>query len=146
MFEVVNEKKRQHMGVDIKLPHRVTKSSCAYDIYSPCNITIPVGKNYLIWTDIKVKLRGNQVCILNVRSSMGKHRIMLVNTQGWIDADYYNNEGNDGNIGIDLYNFGTKPYVIKKGDRIAQAMIARFDTFDDNIDTVRRSGFESTGE
>lgn len=145
MFEVVVDEKRKHNGVDIKLPQRATKSACAYDIFSPINITIPVGCSAMIWTDIKVELRGNQVCLLNVRSSMGKVPIMLANTQGWVDADYYNNEGNDGNIGLNLYNLGRKPYEIKAGDRIGQAMIVNFCTFDDEVETVRSGGFGSTG-
>ena len=145
MFEVVKWEKREHKGAMIRLPQRATKSACAYDIYSPCNISIPVGCSAMVWTDIKVKLKDDQVCLLNVRSSMGKFPIMLANTQGWIDADYYGNEGNDGNIGLNLLNISKKPYEIKEGDRIGQAMIVKFCTFDDNVDTVRSGGFGSTG-
>lgn len=145
MFEAVSNSKRKNKGIEIKLPRRATKSACAYDIFSPINITIPVGCSAMIWTDVKVGLKDNQVCILNVRSSMGKVPIMLANTQGWVDADYYNNEGNEGNIGLNLFNLGKKPYEIKVGDRIAQAMIVKFDTFDDNVETVRDGGFGSTG-
>ena len=145
MFEVVSESKRKNKQVAIKLPQRATKSACAYDIYAPVSRTIPVGCSAMIWTDVKVKLADNQVCILNVRSSMGKNNIMLANTQGWVDADYYNNEGNEGNIGLNLFNFGKCPYEIKARDRIAQAMIVKFYTFDDNVETVRDGGFGSTG-
>ena len=44
---------------------------------------------------------------------------MLSNTSGWIDADYYSNEGNDGNIGVFLLNISDKLQEIKRGDRIA---------------------------
>ena len=145
MFEIVKDEFRKHKGVSIILPKRATKSACAYDIYAPCNITIPAGDARLIWTDIKVGIPDGYVCLLNVRSSMGKHRIMLANTQGWVDADYYENEDNDGNIGLNLFNFGKKPFEIKAGDRIAQAMITKFYTFEDNVDTVRTGGFGSTG-
>lgn len=145
MFEVVKWEKREHKDAMIKLPQRATKSACAYDIYSPCSVSIPVGKACQIWTDVKVKLEDNQVCILNVRSSMGKHFIFLANTQGWVDADYYGSSSNDGNIGLTLFNLGNKPYEIKEGDRIAQAMIVRFDTFNDTVDTVRTGGHGSTG-
>ena len=145
MFEVVSESKRKNKQVAIKLPQRATKSACAYDIFSPVNVTIPVGCSTMIWTDVKVGLKDNQVCLLNVRSSMGKVPIMLANTQGWVDADYYGNEGNDGNIGLNLYNLGRKPYEIKVGDRIGQAMIVNFCTFDDEVETVREGGFGSTG-
>ena len=145
MFEVVSNEKRKNKGVEIKLPARATQKACAYDIFSPVNVTIPVGCSAMIWTDVKVKLDDRQVCLLNVRSSMGKIPVMLANTQGWVDADYYGNEGNDGNIGLNLLNLGKKPYEIKAGDRIGQAMIVNFCTFDDDVDKVREGGFGSTG-
>ena len=105
MFEVVESKYRENKQVTIHQPERGTQKACAYDIFSPCSCIIPVGCYRMIWTDVKVKLEDDQVCLLNVRSSMGKHQIMLANTQGWIDADYYGNAANDGNIGVNLYNF-----------------------------------------
>ena len=143
MFEVVVDEKRKHKGVDIKLPQRATKSACAYAIYSPINIVIPVGCSVMIWTDVKVKLAGNQICVLNVLSSMRKNNIVLDNNRGWLDADYYNNECNEGNIWINLFNFGKKPYEIKAGDRIAQAVIVKFDTFYDNVETVCKENSKS---
>lgn len=126
MFEVVSESNKRNKNVAIKLPQRATKGACAYDIFSPVNITIPVGCAAMIWTDVKVKLADNQVCVLNVLSSMRENDIVLDNKKGWLDADYYNNEGNEGNIWVNLFNFGKYPYEIKAGDRIAQAVIVRF--------------------
>lgn len=117
----------------------------AYDIFSPCDTIIIPNSSINVWTDVCVKLADNQGLIINVRSSFGKHKVMLANTQGWVDADYYDNEANGGNIGVMLYNFGKTPFVIKQGDRIAQAMIVRYDTFGDVVDTERNGGFGSTG-
>ena len=72
---------------------------------------------------------------------------MLANTSGWIDSDYYENENNDGNIGIFLLNISEEPYVIKKGDRIAQGAFFNFLVADNgNTETQRTGGFGSTNK
>lgn len=55
----------------------------------------------------------------------------LVNSQGVIDADYYNNEDNEGHIMIGLINFGNEDVEITKGMRIAQAIFYKFLIIDD---------------
>lgn len=144
-FEVVNDNHRQTTG-KITLPKRATAKSAAYDFYSPIDVTIQPNQSYLIWTDVKACCNDNEVFIINVRSSMGKQPIMLANSQGWVDCDYFSNPDNDGNIGINLRNIGNTPYIIQRGDRIAQGMfINYFVTDDDNATTKRNGGFGSTG-
>ena len=145
-FEVVNDKHRKTNG-KIILPTRATKSSIAYDFYSPVTITIPPMQSVMVWTDVKAKFNADEALLINVRSSMGKHPIMIANTQGWIESDYYSNPDNDGNIGIRLFNLGTEPYIIKAGDRIAQGMFIKYLEADNgNTDTERQGGFGSSGK
>lgn len=145
-FEVVNDKHRKTTG-EITLPKRATARSAAYDIYSPIDVTIEPNKSYLIWIDIKVCCNDDEVFIINVRSSMGKQPMMLANTSGWVDSDYFSNPDNDGNIGINLRNLGNTPYVICRGDRIAQGMFTKYlTTDDDNTTTERLGGFGSSGK
>jgi len=145
-FEVVSPNFRKNPGVEIKLPERATRNSAGYDIFSPVDATIMPEENVMIWTDVKVSMFYDNVLLINVRSSMGKHPVMLSNTQGWVDSDYYSNPDNDGNIGVRLFNMGTEPYVIKAGDRIAQAMFTKYMiTIDDTANSVRTGGFGSTG-
>ena len=56
---------------------------------------------------IKAYMKDDERLEIVVRSSMGG-KFMLANTQGWIDSDYYENEDNDGNIGIFLKNISNK--------------------------------------
>ena len=130
-----------------KLPTRVTKHAAAYDFYSPIDVTIAPHGSEMIWTNVKARMNPDEVLILNVRSSMGKHPVMLSNTQGWIDADYYGDATNDGNIGIRLANLSDKVYVIRVGDRIAQGMFIKYlITDDDKGDGAERTGgMGSTG-
>ena len=145
-FEIVNDNHRKNDG-EIILPTRATKSSIAYDFYSPVAVTIPPMQSVMIWTDIKAKFNDDEALLINVRSSMGKHPVMIANTQGWIESDYYSNADNDGNIGIRLLNLGTELYIIKRGDRIAQGMFIKYLTADNgNTDVQRTGGFGSSGK
>ena len=90
---------------------------------------------------------NGEALIINPRSSMGKVDITLANTQGWVDADYYSNKGNDGNIGIFLKNNGDKPFEIKIGDRIGQGAFIPFLVADNgNTNVERKGGYGSTGK
>lgn len=145
-FEVVSDNFRKNSG-DIKLPTRATKHSIAYDFYSPVDVIIEPMKSAMIWTDVKAKFNADEALLINVRSSMGKQPIMIANTQGWIESDYYSNLDNDGNIGIRLFNLGTEPYYIKVDDRIAQGMFIKYLEADNgNTEQERMGGFGSSGK
>ena len=145
-FEVVSDKSRKNEG-KIILPTRATKSSIAYDFYSPVAVTIPPMQSVMIWTDVKAHFNEDEALLLNVRSSMGKHPVMIANTQGWIESDYCNNSDNEGNIGCRLFNLGTEPYVINVGDRIMQGMFIKYLVADNgNTDNTRQGGFGSSGK
>lgn len=142
-FEVIKNEMRKTQG-DIILPTRGTSKAMAYDFYSPIDLVINPNEIGKIWTDVKAYMGDTECLILNVRSSMGG-KVMMANTQGWIDADYYSNESNDGNIGFFLKNIGDEPYIIKKGDRIGQGAFFNFLVADNgNTDNVRSGGWGST--
>ena len=143
-FEVVKDEHRKNVG-GIKLPTRGSKHSAGYDFYSPIDITIQPNESAMIWTDVKANMYWDNVLLLFVRSSMGKHPIVIANGTGIIDADYYSNEGNDGNIGFRLLNLGSTPYEIKVGDRIGQGVFVKYGTVKDDVTTgTRQGGFGST--
>lgn len=146
-FEVVDDSHRKHPDTNIQLPRRGSRSACAYDFYCPEECLILPGETIMVWTDVKAVLPARYMLMLNVRSSMGKNLISLANAQGWVDSDYANNPDNDGNIGLMLHNGGDRPYIIHVGDRIAQGMIVKYYTMDDDfVDTQREGGFGSTGK
>ena len=144
-FEVVKNDCRKNEG-DIKLPTRATEHSAGYDFYSPVDVTIPPHEMVMVWTDVKAHMYYDNTLLLIPRSSMGKQPVMLANTIGCVDSDYYSNPDNDGNIGFRLLNLGNTPYEIKQGDRIGQGIFVKYGTVkDDNTITKRESGFGSTG-
>ena len=142
-FEEVREDMKRTDG-KVKLPQRMTEKACAYDFFANATYSVKPNEIVKIWTDVKSYMENDEALILNVRSSMGG-RFMLANTQGWIDGDYYENESNDGNIGIFLKNISDKKQTIMQGDRIAQGMFIKYLTIDnDNVHTKRTGGFGST--
>lgn len=146
-FEVVEDAFRKHPNVNIQLPQRGTSRAMAYDFFSPIEVELQPGEKMLIFTDVKAYMQDGEALILNPRSSMGKLDLTFANTQGWIDADYYNNKSNDGNIGIYLKNNGKEVVKIKQGDRIGQGAFIPFLVADNgNTDKVREGGYGSTGK
>lgn len=62
-----------------------------------------------------------------------------------IDADYYGNSSNDGEIMFQLINLSPYPILLRKGDVIGQGIIKRYlTTFDDEANGTRTGGFGST--
>ena len=145
-FEVVKQEAIQYGVVPNKMPQRATKHSAGYDIYSPISTVIEPKTMQMIWTNIKASFNPDEVLILCVTSGMGKRGIMVANTIGVIDCDYYGNVSNDGNLGFRLYNFSDEPYVIQAGDKIGQGIFLKYLTVDDEkeITATRVGGFGST--
>lgn len=131
----------------IPLPYRGTTEAAGYDFFSPINATIFPGHTLLVWTDIKVKLPKDECLKIYPRSSMAiKRNLILKNSVGIIDADYFENPDNDGNIGIPLWNVGDEPQSIKKGEKIAQGIFEKYYKINEANETaLRQSGFGSTG-
>lgn len=104
-------------------------------------------KPYLVPTGIKAYMQPNEVLLLVNRSSGPlKRRLILPNGIGVIDADYYDNPANEGEIFVQLINYGLTDYHIKKGERIAQGIFVPYLTADDEKapQASREGGFGST--
>lgn len=148
-FEIVTDEFRKHKDVDIQLPKRGSSKSAGYDISTPIKIIIPpFGITDAIQTDIKAYMRDDEVLMLAPRSSIGfKKGLMLINTIGVIDSDYYSNKDNDGNIGFKFKNLTDKEVVIEAGERIIQGIFIKYYTTDnDYCDKERVGGIGSTGK
>lgn len=156
LFKKVEEEKIEKPNVyattlEPVMPLRATKISAGYDFFSPLpyDITINPGEQALIWTNVKSYMQEEEVLLLDVRSSGGiKKGLMLANTIGVIDADYYNNPGNEGNIGVCLKNISNKPVVVPgrdSNDGIAQGIFIPFLVSDNcNSDNERMDGIGHT--
>ena len=148
-FEIVKSKYKKNKKSKIKLPERQTSKSIGYDFFIPINlgIRIPPKQSVMIWTDVKVKLDEDELLMIVPRSSTGiKKTIMLANTIGIIDPDYYGNKDNDGNIGICLYNYGNHYTFLDEGERFAQGIVLKSYHEKDKNKPERKGGFGSTGD
>ena len=103
-FEVVKEYKDK----DINLPERKTKFSAGYDIEAAEDIVIPKfvpgAKPTLIPTGLKAYMEDDEVLYLYNRSSNPKKKgLVLANSVGVVDKDYYDNPENEGHIMFAFY-------------------------------------------
>ena len=143
-FEIIGE----YLDKGIEIPTRKTKLSAGYDLASATDLIIEPNEMKFVPTGLKAYFENDEVLKIYIRSSMAvKCGLMLINNVGIIDADYYNNEKNEGHIFVPLKNLSDKTILIKKGDRIAQGIFQKYLLADnDNFETGadRNGGFGST--
>jgi len=134
----------------INLPVRSTKNSAGYDIEAAEDVIIPSfkpgQKPVLVKTGLKAYMQSDEVLILANRSSNpGKKGLILANSIGVVDSDYYGNPDNDGHIMFAFFNFKNEDIEIKKGERIGQGMFQKYLVTDNDIAGGERTGgFGST--
>ncbi len=142
------EKISKYAGMEFTMPERKTKKSAGYDFCLPEDVVLEPGKLKLVPTGVKAYMEDDEYLGMHIRSSIAiKKNIMLVNNVGIIDADYYNNEDNEGHIMLALLNNGSEPVMLNKNDRIAQGIFYKYLVTDDDAraeKTVRSGGFGST--
>ncbi len=144
---MVKFEKVKRIEEDIKLPERSTLNSAGYDFFALEDIIFNPNTITRVFTGVKCELMPNQVLILANRSSNpSKKGLILLNGIGVVDADYYGNPDNDGEIAFEFYNMLDEIVEIKKGEKLGQGLILKFDkTEDDFVTNVRKSGWGSTG-
>lgn len=139
-------------NMEINLPERKTKNSAGYDVEAAEDCIIPAfkfgQKPTLVKTGIKAYMPSDEYLMLCNRSSNpGKKGLILANSVGIVDSDYYENPDNDGVIMYAFYNFFEKDLEIKKGDVIGQAIFQKYYIVDnDTAEGERIGGFGSTSK
>lgn len=143
-FEVV----AAYEGKNVLLPQRKTGGSAGYDFAAAETVLAAPGAVALVPTGIKAYMQAGEYLGLHIRSGLSvKKKLMLINGQGIIDADYYNNADNEGHIMVAVYNPTNEAITIEAGERIAQGIFYRYllaDEDENNV-AVRQGGFGSTG-
>jgi dUTP pyrophosphatase len=106
-------------GADLPLPSYATEGSAGMDLRSADNLTLKPGSRALVATGIAIALPDHHEAQVRPRSGLAvKHGITVLNAPGTIDCDYR------GEIKVPLINLGTEDFVITRGDRIAQMVVA----------------------
>lgn len=133
----------------VQLPIRADVKSAGYDFFARRTISIAPGEQHVFWTDVKAYMQDDEVLMIFARSSLGiKKGIVLANGTGIIDASYYGNPLNDGNIGICLKNTSNDVVAISDGERIAQGIFTQYFVADNDatLHDSRSGGFGSSGK
>jgi len=135
-------------GADLPLPDYHSAQAAGLDLLAAvtADLTIQPGQRALVPTGIAIALPAGSEAQVRPRSGLAaRHGITVLNTPGTVDADYR------GEIQVILINLGEAPYVVHRGARIAQLVIApvlraTLSESQDLADTKRGGGgFGSTG-
>ena len=106
-------------GCEDLLPVKAHADDAAFDLRSRTDMSVPVNKSTLVPTGVFIELPVNYEAQVRPRSGLAlKHNITLTNSPGTIDAGYR------GEVGVIMFNHGPEEFSVKRGDRIAQMVIA----------------------
>ena len=134
---------------DLPMPHYATQQSAGLDLSATIEneIVLKSGETKIIPTGIAIALPAGTEAQIRPRSGLAaKHSITVLNSPGTIDADYR------GEIKAILINHSNEDFIITRGMRIAQMVIAKYEhvKFDEveSLDDTQRGagGFGSTGK
>ena len=132
---------------DAILPSYAHPGDAGMDVFSYETYILKPGERRLFKTGLKVELPEGYEMQIRPRSGLAlNHGVTVLNTPGTIDAGYR------GEVGVILINHGEKVYSIKKGDKIAQAVISSVEkAVLEEVEKLEESsrgegGFGSTGE
>jgi len=129
------------------LPRYATEQSAGLDLTATEHVVIEPMKIALISTGICIALTQGYEMQIRPRSGLAlTYGVTVLNAPGTIDADYR------GEIKVILINLGEKQYQVQKGDKIAQAVVCKYEQVNlvlvENLDDTERGskGFGSTGK
>ncbi|MFN3451962.1 MAG: dUTP diphosphatase [Sphingorhabdus sp.] len=138
--------KRLNHGAGLALPAYATSGAAGMDICAAESLSLRAGKRHAVATGFAFAIPDGYEVQVRPRSGLAlKHGITCLNTPGTIDSDYR------GEVKVILANLGEDDFMINKGDRIAQIVVApvthgNLIEVEDLDETVRGSGgFGSTG-
>lgn len=109
----------RRLGPDVPLPEYKTAGAVAFDIAVLEEGTLAPGERKLFRTGLVVKSPPGYALLLAPRSSNAKKGIQLANSIGVIDEDYC---GAEDELRLFLLNVGDQPYIVEKGERLAQGL------------------------
>ena len=134
-------------GCEDLMPAKAHFDDAAFDLRSRVDMVLPVRKSVLVPAGFSLELPVGFEAQIRPRSGLAaKHHITVPNSPGTVDANYR------GEVKAILYNLGKEPFTIKRGDRIAQMVIAKLPEVElvcvESLSETGRGegGFGSTGK
>jgi dUTP pyrophosphatase len=146
MSPITIQLKRLPHGAGLPLPAYATIGAAGMDVVAAEDLVLAAGARAAVATGFAIAIPPGYEAQVRPRSGLAlKHGVTCLNTPGTIDSDYR------GEVKVILANLGAEPFVVARGDRIAQlvpapVLRAILDEVDSLEDTVRGAGgFGSTG-
>ena len=140
------ELKRLPHGAGLPLPVYATEGAAGMDVVAAEALTLAPGARAAVATGFAIAIPAGHEVQVRPRSGLAlKHGVTCLNTPGTIDSDYR------GEVKVILINLGEEDFVIRRGDRIAQMVVAPVIQADwsevESLDATARGagGFGSTG-
>lgn len=132
-----------------KLPARATKKSAGYDFINPEEVVIKPKEIVYVKTGVKAIFPDDlQLKLYNRSSNPRKKHLILANGVGIVDADYYNNSENEGEIAFAFMNISNEDVVLSPGEKLGQGIFEKYYTITDEGEILneRQGGFGSTSK
>tara|TARA_A100001037_G_scaffold167424_1_gene150527 strand:- start:6410 stop:6859 length:450 start_codon:yes stop_codon:yes gene_type:complete len=125
-------------GRDLDLPAYATEGAAGVDLLAALDsdLMLDPGGRALVPTGISIALPHGLEAQVRPRSGLAlREGVTVLNSPGTVDSDYR------GEVGVVLANLGETPFTVRRGDRIAQLVVARHVTVDwDQTDELPQSG------
>ena len=113
------ELQRLAHGEGLPLPSYATSGAAGMDVVAAEDVTLAPGDRHAVATGFAIAIPAGYEVQVRPRSGLAlKHGITCLNTPGTIDEDYR------GEVKVILANFGSEPFEVKRGERIAQLVPA----------------------
>ena len=113
--------KRLPHGQGLDLPRYATDGAAGMDVLAAEDVTLPPGGRHAVATGLALAIPAGYEIQVRPRSGLAlKHGITCLNSPGTIDSDYR------GEVGVILINHGQVAFEIRRGERIAQMVIAPY--------------------
>ncbi|WP_336979778.1 dUTP diphosphatase [Altererythrobacter fulvus] len=117
--DVAVQVKRLPHGEGLELPKYATPGAAGMDVLSAEDVVLEPGMRHPVATGLAVAIPDGYEIQVRPRSGLAlKHGVSVPNTPGTIDSDYR------GELKVIMINFGSEPFAIHRGDRIAQLVLA----------------------
>ena len=111
--------KRLPHGEGLALPHYATDGAAGMDVLSAEDVVLEPGMRHAVATGLALAIPEGYEIQVRPRSGLAlKHGVSVPNTPGTIDSDYR------GEVKVIMINFGSEPFAIHRGDRVAQLVLA----------------------
>jgi dUTP pyrophosphatase len=119
---VLIKRLRPEADADLPLPRYMSEQAAGMDLCAAVEgeLVLEPGRGALVPTGLAIALPAGFEAQVRPRSGLAvKHSVGLINAPGTIDADYR------GEVKVALFNFGPEPFIVRRGERVAQLVLSR---------------------